>query len=125
MATVLVIDDESGIQLMLEHFFKSKDWEVRAATNGLEAERMLADAAYDVVLMDYHLPKRSAGELLSFMDERKLDRPVIMTTGFSREEIKDTLEYKQVKGVMEKPFDLEEIFSLAEQLVTTENNFYM
>src|SRR3712207_505510 len=56
MATVLVIDDEFGIAEVIEMALEDEGHRVVAAGNGEQGLERLAEAAVDLVLLDYMMP---------------------------------------------------------------------
>jgi len=73
---------------------------------------------YGLVLLDAHLPRRNAGEVLSILsaDNKSLNLPVVVLTTMLSEQDKAHLLALGVREVLSKPLDLNEYFSLARRL---------
>src|SRR5664279_2046126 len=71
MNHVLIVDDESEIRDSLESILAEEGYAVATAATAAEALTLLADAAYDVVLLDIWLPDRDGLDALA--DIRQMD----------------------------------------------------
>jgi len=71
MNHVLIVDDEAEIRDSLEGILSEEGYLVTTAATAGEALTLLADALYDVVLLDIWLPDRDGLEALS--DIRQMD----------------------------------------------------
>ena len=74
-ASILVVDDEAGIQESLEVLLSLENYAVKTAANGEEGLRMLDQSSFDLVLLDLALPGQSGLELLPQFKERQPDVP--------------------------------------------------
>src|ERR1035438_10856340 len=61
-ASILVVDDETGIQESLEVLLSLENYAVKTAANGEEGLRMLDQSSFDLVLLDLALPGQSGIE---------------------------------------------------------------
>jgi DNA-binding response OmpR family regulator len=114
---VLLVEDDlmigENIQIALDGERIACDWVV----NGNEAEAALTNHAYDAVLLDLGLPKKSGLEILQAMRARGNATPVLVVTA------RDTVQ-ERVLGLnggaddyLVKPFDLEELIARLHALV--------
>ena len=73
---------------------------------------------YDLVILDLHLPKRSAKEILAVLESenKKLKMPVVALTTLVSEYDKQALLALGVQEVFLKPSDLDGYFELARRL---------
>ena len=53
---VLLCDDEENIRSLMKRFFSLEAIDCDTAENGLSAQRMLRESAYDAVLVDLRMP---------------------------------------------------------------------
>ena len=65
MNHILVVDDEAEIRASLEEILREEGYGVSSAADAQQAETLLRDAPYDVVLLDIWLPGRDGLELLA------------------------------------------------------------
>lgn len=64
MAThVLIVEDEADIASVLEFHLKREGYSVSVCRDGAEAEALLRNHAYDLVLLDWQLPGKSGIQL--------------------------------------------------------------
>jgi two-component system, NtrC family, nitrogen regulation response regulator GlnG len=112
---ILVVDDEESIRWVLSRGLVRRGWKVDSAENAHLALRQLAERSYALVFLDIRLPDIDGLTLLEQI--RTLPNPpmvVIMTA----QGTVDTAINAMKKGAYEyiiKPFDLEDVVSLAHQ----------
>ena len=56
--------------------------------NGIEVMEYLSDTSYDILLVDWMLPKRSGLEIIKEIRDKNIDIPIIMLTAKSQTVIK-------------------------------------
>jgi DNA-binding response OmpR family regulator len=110
-AHILVVEDEQKIRTALTDFLEFHDFKVTEAVDGLEAERIVDNGKFDLILLDLMLPKISGEQLCCRWRQEGLQTPVIMVTakGQEREKIKG-LELG-ADDYIAKPFSLEEMLA--------------
>lgn len=106
---LLIVDDQSGIRLLLQEVFKQEAYEVSLAANGLTALQKIEENQPDCVLLDLKMPGMDGVEVLERMKKSWPDIPVIMMTAYGELELTNkALELGAVK-YFTKPFDIYEI----------------
>lgn len=83
MATILCVDDEPAIGVVLEHALTKMGHRPLLASNVQEALKALAQNEVDVVISDYRMPGATGLDLLSTMKEQGHRIPLIMMTAHS------------------------------------------
>jgi two-component system sensor histidine kinase/response regulator len=78
---VLVVDDEKSIRISLREFLVADGYTVEVAADAQEAQRLLGDHDFDVVVSDIVLPGISGIELLQAIRSAAPYVQVIMMTG--------------------------------------------
>lgn len=119
MPRVLIIEDEPGVQLAVKRWFERSGYDVRLASDGMEALAQLAnlyDEEIDVILCDLNLPDISGDELLARLAK---NRPVLATrfilcTGDATTNMEPDSLLARHPFVLQKPFD----FAALESIVT-------
>ena len=106
---VLVVDDDSGIRLLLVTFLRCHGFRLLQACNGREALEKMRSGNADLVVMDLMMPEVSGWDVLA---ERNGDPslrqiPVIIATAGNRSEVIASAGGKRVWAVLGKPFDLD------------------
>jgi DNA-binding NtrC family response regulator len=78
---VLVVDDDPDVRAMLTKVLARPPMTVREAVSGREAMERLARAAFDVALVDVHLPDHSGLDILRWARDADVDVETIVLTG--------------------------------------------
>lgn len=105
---ILIVDDDEGIQELLQSTFESFDYPVSVASNGLEAIQVLEEEAKPgLIILDYMMPIMNGEEFAESIHRRNewADIPIALITGYS----KQFENVPQVTEVLRKPFDLAEV----------------
>ena len=78
---VLVVDDDPDVRAMLMMVLARPPMTVSEAVSGAEAMERLARAAFDVALVDVHLPDHSGLDILRWARDADVDVETIVLTG--------------------------------------------
>jgi len=117
---ILVVDDQSSERESLMQILTDKGYKVAGAADGNEAIQMVRDKHFDIILMDIKLPGKDGFAAFQEIDALDPDARVIFMTGFVLE---DSLRQAIDAGaypIAYKPFDLEIVLALVEQIITKE-----
>ena len=106
---ILVIEDEPGIVDFLERGLRSYGFDVASATDGEAGTERAVSEAFDLVVLDMMLPKRSGLEVLAELRDAKPALPVIILT--ARGEVEDRVNGLDAGAIdyLTKPFSLSEL----------------
>lgn len=80
--TILIVDDDKELSLILEYALTDRGFTVITADNGAEALEYLRNRAIDVVVLDLGLPDMEGKTLLRKMKREKPKVKVIIMTGY-------------------------------------------
>ncbi len=83
MATVLCVDDDPAISLLLADSLKQAGHQPLNAANVPEALAMLARGDVDLIISDSRMPGMTGLELLELLEREGYDTPLIMITGYA------------------------------------------
>jgi DNA-binding NtrC family response regulator len=83
MATILHVDDEPAVSLILQDTLERSGHLPLAARNVPEALQALARGGVDLIISDYRMPGLTGLEFLSLLQQEGYDVPLIMLTGFA------------------------------------------
>ena len=75
---VLLCDDEENIRVLMKRFFSLEDIDCDTAENGLSAQRMLRERAYDAILVDLKMPGLDGLSLIRWLRAEGFRMPCIM-----------------------------------------------
>ena len=104
--TVLVIDDEELIRFIASSILKSLGYRVIVADNGLEGVNIFREMSgqIDLIILDMIMPGMGGREAFSRLREIRSDIPIIIASGFAKEEDMTELNKLGVNGFLNKPF---------------------
>lgn len=109
-ASVLVVDDDSGLRTLSRVVLQLEGFDVREAASLQEAEAALAERRPDVVLLDVHLGMEKSESLFARL--RADGIPVAAVTG--------TADLRDVRGwadeTLAKPYDPADLVAMARRL---------
>lgn len=107
--SVLVVDDSADTRRVIRHVLRSIGIvEICEVENGLDAQVVLRERFFDLVIADWMMPKLSGLELLEWMRSREdlTALPFIMVTALnSRESVVEALQ-GGTSDYITKPFNI-------------------
>jgi len=109
MATILVVDDEPAICMIMQEFLESRGYRVKTALSGPTALTTIQDDPPDVILLDLLMPGMNGLQVLCRLYEMGLADRVIIQTGSRNEPLLLTTMLLDVFEILLKPADLDEI----------------
>ncbi len=83
MATILYVDDEPSVGLILDDTLRRAGHEPVGAHNVPEALQALAQGTIDLIISDYRMPGLTGLEFLALIRREGYDVPLIMLTGYA------------------------------------------
>ena len=124
MVKILWVDDE--IELLKPHIMllQSKGYEVATCNNGYDAIDMVAEVAYDVIILDEMMPGITGLETLPLIKDIRPTTPVIMVTKSEEEDLMDKAIGSKIADYLVKPVHPSQMLLLikkhvhSQQLVT-------
>jgi DNA-binding NtrC family response regulator len=117
---VLVVDDESLIRWAMAETLAHAGWEVSEAGSAKEAlQRLTADAAPDVILLDYRLPDSSDLRLLESIRRTVPNSRVIMMTAFGTAAMQAGAIELGAYRIMSKPVEMRDLAALVQEAYNT------
>ena len=113
----LIVDDDAGIRWVLDKVLREEGFDVTQAGDLAEAEQALENDSYAIVFLDVYLPD---GNGMNALQQGMFTAPVVMLTaettfGHAAQAYRiGAMEY------LPKPFELEEVRSLARRVLPAE-----
>ena len=119
MQTILIIDDDRDMCLLLKRFLTRHGYEVLEAYNGKKALELLDSTEPSLVMCDFRLEDMEGNVLLGKIKERYPRLPVIIITGYS--DIKIAVEVMKMGAYdyITKPLFPDEILVTIKQALET------
>lgn len=129
VSSVLIIDDEPGIRFALRRWFERHRWSVEEAGDGEDALVRIQERsddgvdAFDLVVCDVNLPRRSGASLLGVL---RVERPatasrVILSTGDDVGDAAPGSLLHVYPHILQKPFDLSTLKELVARVARPGN----
>jgi DNA-binding NtrC family response regulator len=107
MATILIIDDDDLIRVLLRSALEEAGYEVTEAANGRQGLELYRHRPTDLVITDIVMPEMNGLDILLALTREFLDAKVIAISGAGEE--KNALDVAKLLGArqtFQKPFSL-------------------
>ncbi|MGH9401769.1 MAG: sigma-54-dependent transcriptional regulator [Terriglobia bacterium] len=109
MATILVVEDETKMQRLLELSLASEGYTTRQVSEAETALKLLRQEKFDLVITDLKLPGMDGLEFLQAVKHADAHLPVILMTAFGTVETAVQAMKAGASDYVLKPFSLEEM----------------
>jgi two-component system, cell cycle sensor histidine kinase and response regulator CckA len=105
---VLVIDDDDAVGLVLSRAMARLGYKADVAADGTRGiSTFEADpGAYGLVLLDFKLPGMDSGTVHQKLRERRPDLPVVLMSGYNKQEALEKSAGMDLAGFLHKPFNM-------------------
>jgi len=113
--TVLIVDDEPDIQLVMSANLRKEGYEVDTADDGLEALKKLEVRDYDAIVLDHQMPRLTGMQFLERLRDRSAGRtndadvPVIVITAYGTIEMAVQAMKDGAYSYLTKPIQYEDL----------------
>ena len=120
MSTILIIDDDAQLNLMLKSALELKGYTVDTACNGKKAKSLYQKNTYDVIITDIIMPEGDGFEVV--LDLRRMgmsDRTIAISGGgrTSAEDYLATEQHFDVAAIFSKPLDLQQLRNKVDEII--------
>jgi two-component system cell cycle sensor histidine kinase/response regulator CckA len=108
---ILLVDDEKMLIDVITEMLKILGYEVVSSNGSLDALQLFQSQCdrFDLVITDFTMPEMTGMELAAELLRIRGDIPIILSTGFTSAEIRETAKTMGIGEVMMKPFILQEL----------------
>jgi two-component system response regulator ArlR len=106
---ILIVEDEKGITDFLKQGLEEEGYSIDVAFNGADGLQMSTTAKYDLILLDWMLPKMSGLEVCKAIRTDNKTVPILFLT--AKDTIQETIEGLKAgaNDYIKKPFSFEEL----------------
>ena len=123
---IIIADDEAAVRKPLNLLFSSAGYIVQLAENGERVQELLNNSltpsAYDLLILDLDMPVMSGIELLRYYQNTPSEiPPVLVISGTSKRAELEKMDFP-IAGMLDKPFDFDELSTLVKQLLKENTN---
>lgn len=124
MASVLIVDDDGDVALLLQVLLDSKGHHTAIAHNGRQALELMADHLPDLVISDAEMPVLDARGMAYRMVYENCGReliPIVLISGSP--EIKQIARRIGTSYLLPKPFSIEALVALVDRALAERRPF--
>lgn len=116
--TILVVDDEPSVRMVLARLLAKQGFAVIEAENGNEALEMVARHAdaLKLIILDLTMPQRDGLSTLQEIRKQQIDTPVVLISGYYSNELIPQLDQLQAKYI-NKPFTAQTLLAVIDPIL--------
>lgn len=112
---ILIVDDEEYVRNTMYYFFDKKGCRVTLAEDGEFGLKMAKEKPFDLIFMDYLMPRMGGFEAARKILENNSDAKIVFITG--RESLDEEELYKSgVYACVKKPFEMNDLYEIARKV---------
>ena len=106
---ILLVEDEKPVARLVKRGLESNHYAVDVAYDGEQAQSLVDEADFDLVILDLALPKADGFEVLNHLRTQKPSLPVLIMSGWA--EVEDRMKGLDLgaSDYLAKPFSLGEL----------------
>jgi DNA-binding response OmpR family regulator len=106
---ILIVEDEVGIVQFLKQGLEEEGYKITCATDGLQGFELIQKEKFDLILLDWMLPKMTGLELCKAVRLKDNSTPIIFLT--AKDTLQETLEGLKAgaNDYIKKPFSFDEL----------------
>ena len=120
--TILVVDDEPSVRQLCVEWLDLLGYDTIAAVDGAEAVQIFCERMneIDMVLLDFVMPRMNGVEAFEELIRVKPDVKVILSSGYTEEEMRQRFSGRQPESILHKPYEMDILKAELEGLLGTE-----
>ncbi len=109
MKHILIVEDEEGILQFLKQGLEEENYKISAVNNGLDGYNLFQKEKFDLVLLDWMLPKMTGLQVCQKIRETDTKTPIIFLT--AKDTVQETIEGLKTgaNDYIKKPFSFDEL----------------
>lgn len=113
MKNILIIDDDDEFASELGDILTDEGYNINKVNDGEKAINLIKNFLFDIILLDYKMPKLNGIELLKYLKNKSINSRVILITGSLN--VEKIIEEEQVKSqvsyAINKPFQIDDLLN--------------
>lgn len=114
--TVLVTEDEAMVRIVVVETLQDAGYNVREASDGVEALEVLESSQIDLLITDIQMPRMNGYQLAEAAMARWPNLKIVLVTGYAREGVPTAIASAGLR-TLQKPFDLDRLPALMSELL--------
>jgi DNA-binding response OmpR family regulator len=106
---ILIVEDEAGIIQFLQQGLEEEGYQITSASDGLKGFELIQKENFDLILLDWMLPKMTGLELCKAIRLKDTTTPILFLT--AKDTIQETIEGLKAgaNDYIKKPFSFDEL----------------
>ena len=117
---ILVVEDDENVGGFLEQGLREEEFEVNRGRNGEEAVSKALNEPFDVILLDYMLPRLNGPQVAQAIRQGGRSTPILMLTARDAPEDIQLCLASGANAYLTKPFRFAELLGQIQRLVSAE-----
>jgi CheY-like chemotaxis protein len=115
---ILAVDDNRAITDSMRFIFAGPRYQVTGVQDGDDALAKLyaKSEAYDVIIVDQKMPHLTGVELVQEIRKRDIGGKIMVLSAHLSPEIREAYEQMDVRVILDKPFDIQDLRSALHRL---------
>jgi signal transduction histidine kinase/CheY-like chemotaxis protein len=108
--SVLLVEDEEQLRLSMSKMLRSSGFSVIQAADGSAAVDLIRrEGGLDLILLDMTIPGTSSREVILEAGRIRPNVKIILTSAYSQEIVRHTLDSPQIHGFIRKPYTFDDL----------------
>ncbi|WPU64171.1 response regulator [Peredibacter starrii] len=116
MKKILFIEEEKELQSVILKLFPKDQFRVIAAQDGVEGLQKCRNEEFDLIILDYQMPRLDGLRFYQQIRERGDDTPMLFTTAYVEEMKQKGLKWEKYE-VVEKPYEASALLQKVNKLL--------
>ena len=106
---ILIVEDEIGIIQFLQQGLEEEGYKITSASDGLKAYELIQKENFDLILLDWMLPKMTGIDLCKAIRVKDITTPILFLT--AKDTVQETIEGLKAgaNDYIKKPFSFDEL----------------
>ncbi len=114
---ILLVEDDTGLALTVSDRLRNESYEVAIVHDGQAGLRRASTELFDLILLDWTMPKRSGIDVCRDLRQMKIGTPILMLTARGQTTDKVIGLRLGADDYLTKPFDMQELLARVEALM--------
>lgn len=115
---VLLVEDDPALRMVMREVLKD-EFDIQEADNGIDGIYQGLNAPHDLIILDYHLPKKDGLQVIAALKAAHPDVPVIVLTGYLNPDSEARFNQLGADKIFPKPFNYRALLETVRALMLT------
>ncbi len=115
---VLLVEDDPALRMVMREVLKD-EFDIHEADNGVDGIYQGLNSPHDLIILDYHLPKKDGLQVIAALKAAHPDVPVIVLTGYLSPDSEARFNQLGADKIFPKPFNYRALLETVRALMLT------